>query len=96
MVFFKVSVGSETIKYSVYQRVYMETTTIKVSKKTKAQLDRRRQREETYDALIARLVRTAPRDDLRSQLIAGAKAYRDRDVQLVKEWAAVDAPWPEY
>jgi len=71
-----------------------DTTTIKIHRTTKAKLDQRRTKAETYDTMINRLL-GGKRQTLRAQLIQGAKANATRDRALVKEWDAVDAPWPE-
>lgn len=71
----------------------MTTTTIKIYRTTKARLDQRRAQNETYDAMINRLL-GGKQKTLREQLIAGYQENAARDRALVKEWQTADAPWP--
>ena len=74
----------------------METTTVKLSKRTKVQLERLRRQHETYDQAIARLLASTDERDARTKLVAGYKATSARNRAVDKEWETADVTWPEY
>ena len=66
----------------------MEITTIKLQKNTKSILDRSKQKNESYDLLLRRILRERQTKELEQQL---AKGYKNS--QLHDEWNAADAQW---
>ena len=57
-------------------------TTIKLEPAVKRKLDRYKQKDETYNAMIARLFR---RHEIDKQLAEGYRVHAKRDLQIAKE-----------
>ena len=63
----------------------MDITTVKLHKDTKQALDAVRQKEETYDEVISRLLDKARRKMMRNQMIEGYKQTKEA-LTVLEEW----------
>ena len=64
----------------------MYTTTIKLQKDTKMQLDKMKTQRDTYDDLIRRLVAREKQKHLRDNLISAYKELGKEELNTLKEW----------
>ena len=62
----------------------MDITTIKLHKRTKTSLERFRQKNESYDKTVKRLLSIAKH--IKPKLIEGYKRMGKQDLKLLKEW----------
>lgn len=70
----------------VYFKYTMYTTTIKLQKDTKMQLDKMKTQRDTYDDLIRRLVAREKQKHLRDNLISAYKELGKEELNTFKEW----------
>ena len=64
----------------------MKTTTVKLYKKTKAELDSVRAERESYDLVISRLISHVKKQNLKKELIAAYKSMSQTDLAILEEW----------
>ncbi|MBI2573308.1 hypothetical protein HYV86_05590 [Candidatus Woesearchaeota archaeon] len=64
----------------------MDVTTVKIHKKTKMAMDEIKQKNETYDDVIARLAVKAKKQNLVREMIAGYKNKANEDREILGEW----------
>lgn len=64
----------------------MEITTVKLHKGTKSALDELRNKSESYDDLITKLIYIAKNKDLKKKLIEAYKSIGKKDLEILKEW----------
>jgi hypothetical protein len=64
----------------------MKTTTVKLYKKTKAELDSVRAERESYDVVISRLISHVKKQNLKKELIAAYKSMGQADLAILEEW----------
>ena len=64
----------------------METTTIKLHKKTKNELDTIKEDKETYEDTIHRLISTTKKRNLKKELIEAYQSMGKEDLELLAEW----------
>jgi hypothetical protein len=71
----------------------MVTTTVKVQTKTKALLDKVKEKDESYDEIIARMAKAMNRKTREALLIEGYK--QQYNVTTFQDWEGADAQWPK-
>ncbi|HIH15648.1 MAG TPA: hypothetical protein HA360_01255 [Nanoarchaeota archaeon] len=64
----------------------MEITTIKLQKKTKSELDKMKQNQETYDGIIKRLVAEIKKKYQKKELIEGYSQIGKEDLKELEGW----------
>ncbi len=69
----------------------MEMTTIKLQKTTKSSLDRLKNKNESYDQLIQKILSETKKKNLRKRLIEGYKAMGKQDLEILREWETASA-----
>ena len=73
----------------------METTTVKLQKRTKFLLDRLKKKHESYDKVILRIASSNKKNELRKKLIENYKKAYNADRELVKEWEVASSEVPD-
>ena len=87
---------SETLLSKVYPKYTMDITTIKLQKKTKSELDKIKQNQETYDEIIQRLVEEGKKKSRKKELIEGYSQIGKKELKEIEEWEAAtlgDEEW---
>ncbi|MBI3051041.1 hypothetical protein HYY74_01145 [Candidatus Woesearchaeota archaeon] len=69
----------------------MTVTTVKIRNETKTSLDEIKSDRETYDEVIAKLVSSAKKKNLKDELIAGYKAIGKDELETLKDWDSASA-----
>jgi len=64
----------------------MEITTIKLHKSTKSILEEFKNKDESYDIVIRRLIYNLKRMNLKDDLIEAYKNMGKSDLKILKEW----------
>lgn len=64
----------------------MDVTTIKLTQKTKSELDKLKADDESYDRIIKKLVQDAQRKELKEQLIEAYRKKAKEDLAILGEW----------
>ena len=70
----------------VYQKYTMEVTTIKLYKTTKAMLDSFKQKNESYDDIITRILSYFKNKNLKKELIEAYSNMGKEDLKILGEW----------
>lgn len=63
-----------------------QITTIKLRKSTKSELDSLKDKIETYDVAIKRLISSSKNKNLKSELIEAYSRMDKKDLELLEEW----------
>ena len=63
-----------------------QITTIKLRKSTKSELDTLKNKIETYDAAIKRLISSSKNKNLKSELVEAYSRMGKKDLDLLEEW----------
>ena len=62
------------------------TTTIKLQKKTKSELDQIKSESESYDSAIKRLISSTKNKNLKAELVEAYKSMGQRELDILDEW----------
>ena len=76
----------ERFIYKVYPKYTMDTTTVKLHKSTKSILDKFKDKGESYDVVIKRLISNLKKINLKEELIEAYKSMSKNDLKILKEW----------
>lgn len=64
----------------------MEATTIKLYKNTKSVLDSLRQKNESYDEVITKIISELRNKNLKKELIEAYKSMSKEDLKILEDW----------
>jgi len=64
----------------------MHITTVKLHESTKSALSQLREKNDSYDDIISRLVSQSRHKVLKNELIEGYKRLGKEDIRVLKEW----------
>jgi len=64
----------------------MEVTTVKLHKGTKLALDRIKQRSESYDEIILKLLAEKKMKNLKSELVEAYSSMGEQDLKILEDW----------
>ena len=77
----------KTFIYKVYFKYTMsQITTIKLRKSTKSELDSLKNKVETYDVAIKRLISSTKNKNLKFELIEAYSQMGKKDLELLEDW----------
>lgn len=64
----------------------MDATTIKLHSRTKSELDKLKEDNESYESVISKLILQAKNKDLKEKLIAAYKQVGKDELEILDEW----------
>ncbi len=64
----------------------MDITTVKIKKRTKSALNQFREKSESYDNIINKLISKIKSKNLKNELIQGYKESAKDNIKLLEEW----------
>ena len=71
--------------------ILMQITTIKLNQRTKINLEKLKERKDSYDDIVNRLILQDRRLHLKEELISAYKSLNNSDLKILEEWEYVSS-----